>query len=250
MKLKDLRFMVMLPVVLLTALNAVSDNQQEIQQLEIERHLDSVFNSSSLVSLPYFSTHITEFDMKTAADTLGVELAAIKAVIEIEAGYAHRGIVSPGIPIVFFQRAVFLKKAAKNNSDLTQARKLYPELFSTGTSSKPRVYHHYDLLQKAMKVDPVAAVESTFWGMFQIGGFNWKRCGAGSPEEFAFRMSMSEKEQFRFFIKFIQHGGMLDSMRQKNWTRFAAVYNGPGYQRRQYHVRLAEAYKKHKSNSL
>ena len=101
-----------------------------------------------------------------------------------------------------------------------------------------------------MKVDPVAAVESTFWGMFQIGGFNWKRCGAGSPEEFAFRMSMSEKEQFRFFIKFIQHGGMLDSMRQKNWTRFAAVYNGPGYQRRQYHVRLAEAYKKHKSNSL
>lgn len=249
MKLKDLRFIAALPL-LLTAFTGVADDQVEIQQLEIERHLDSIFNSSSLVSLPYFTTHLTDFDMQTAADTLGVELAAIKAVIEIEAGFDRKGIVTPGIPVVFFQRAVFLKKAAKNNADLVSARKQYPELFSTVRTSLPRSLFHHDLLQKAMKVDPVAAVESTFWGMFQIGGFNWKRCGAGSPEEFAFRMSMSEKEQFRFFIKFIQQGDMLESMRKKNWARFAAVYNGPGYQRRKYHIRLAETYKKHKSNSL
>lgn len=247
---KNLRFVFCLALIFKVIL-ATAQIEPEKQQDEIERQLDSIFISSSLISLPDFSTSLSDRDMQMAADTLGVELAVIKAVIEVEAGQPHCGIIAPGIPLVVFQRSVFLKKAEKNNSDLKSAKELYPELFSSVTNrSISRHLRNHNLLKQAMNIDYVAAVESCFWGMFQIGGFNWKRCGASSPEEFAFRMSLSEKEQFRYFIKFIHRGDMLQSLKDKNWARFAAVYNGPGFRRRSYHIRLAEAYKKHKLNTL
>ncbi|MDE5970680.1 MAG: N-acetylmuramidase family protein [Muribaculaceae bacterium] len=247
---KNLRFVVFLALVLKVAL-ASAQTEHEILQDEIERQLDSIFISSSFISLPNFTTSLTEADMQAAADSLGVELAVIKAVIEVEAGHSHCGIIAPGIPLVVFQRSVFLKKAEKNRADLKRAKKEFSELFSTTPNrSLSRNLRHYNLLKQAMDVDYNAAIESTFWGMFQIGGFNWKRCGASSPEEFAFRMSLSEKEQLRYFTKFIQRGDMLQSLRDKNWERFAVVYNGPAFRRHSYHVRLAEAYKKHKLDNV
>ena len=247
---KNLRFVVFYALIFKVAL-ASAQTEYEIQQDEIERQLDSIFISSSFISLPNFSTSLTEPDMQAAADSLGIELAVIKAVIEVEAGQSHCGIIAPGIPLVVFQRSAFLKKAEKNNADLKSAKNRHPELFSaTPNRSLSRSLRHYSLLKQAMDIDYNAAVESTFWGMFQIGGFNWKRCGASSPEEFAFRMSLTEKEQLRYFTKFIQRGDMLQSLRDKNWARFAAVYNGPAYRRHNYHVRLAEAYKKHKLENV
>ena len=81
--------------------------------------------------------------------------------------------------------------------------------------------------------------------MFQIGGFNWKKCGAESVEDFVSRMSRSERDQLELFAAFIRNNnGMLEAIRNKNWLRFALIYNGPKAKSRGYHTRLAKAYKR------
>ena len=86
----------------------------------------------------------------------------------------------------------------------------------------------------------------TFWGMFQIGGFNYKQCGCESVDEMVKLMSDSELMQLELFARFIKNAGMLDDLKKKNWAGFARKYNGTSYARRGYHTRMANAYAKFK----
>ena len=47
-------------------------------------------------------TRLTDDDYRRVAEELGVETATIKAVVEIEAGTAHKGFAAPGIPLINF----------------------------------------------------------------------------------------------------------------------------------------------------
>ena len=102
-------------------------------------------------------------------------------------------------------------------------------------------------LRMARTIDEKTAVQGTFWGMFQIGGFNWKLCGCSSLEEFVTRMSRSERDQLELFANFIKSIGIDKALANKNWAAFARRYNGPSYASRGYHTRMAAAYKRHKS---
>ena len=84
----------------------------------------------------------------------------------------------------------------------------------------------------------------TFWGMFQIGGFNYKICGCNSVSEFVEKMSYSELEQLELFAVFIRNTGYLKYLKDKDWAKFARAYNGPSYAKRGYHTKMAKAYKK------
>ena len=97
-----------------------------------------------------------------------------------------------------------------------------------------------------MSLDSISAIEGTFWGMFQIGGFNWQRCGASSHSEFVKLMSRSERDQLEMFANFIRQAGLLPALKKKDWSTFARGYNGAGYAARGYHTRMASSYAKHK----
>ena len=84
----------------------------------------------------------------------------------------------------------------------------------------------------------------TFWGMFQIGGFNYKLCGCESVDEMVRLMSYSELQQLELFATFITNTGMLADLKNKNWSCFARKYNGASYARRGYHTKMAKAYAK------
>ena len=86
----------------------------------------------------------------------------------------------------------------------------------------------------------------TFWGMFQIGGFNYKLCGCDSVDEMVRLMSYSELEQLELFATFITNTGMLPDLKAKNWAAFARKYNGASYARRGYHTKMANAYARFK----
>ena len=101
-------------------------------------------------------------------------------------------------------------------------------------------------LDAARTIHDLSAIEGTFWGMFQIGGFNWKKCGAESPDEFVKLMSRSERDQLELFANFITNTGLLQHLRNKNWAAFARGYNGNGYAARGYHTRMANAYAKYR----
>jgi hypothetical protein len=60
-------------------------------------------------------------------------------------------------------------------------------------------------------------------------------------------MSYSELEQLELFAAFIRNTGMLNDIRNKNWSAFARKYNGASYAKRGYHTKMANAYAKFKA---
>ncbi len=232
------------------AMSAQTVNKIEATQAEFERQLDSIFHRSSLVFMPEFpdSRKLTEADYKRISEEADIEEAAIKAVVEIESGKTHNGFSPTGKPLLNFDLSLFKKKLAKEGINLNQARKKAPVAFMPPDTKRFGSYSdaQHARFEAARTISEKAAIESTFWGLFQIGGFNWSKCGLDSADEFIELMSRSEQDQLRLFINFLDRNGMLNLIRTKNWSAFAHRYNGPGYKRRGYDRRLAAAYKKYK----
>ena len=189
---------------------------------------------------------LTDRDFIEVAEALGVEVAAIKAVVEIEAGSTHQGFASPGKPLINFDLTMFRRFASRRGINLAKYGNSHSVVFSSHRGSQTRAHSR---LEAARTIHPHAAVEGTFWGMFQIGGFNWKRCGAESIEDFEMRMSRSERDQLDMFAEFITSTGLIKHLREKNWAAFARGYNGPSYASHSYHTRMASAYKRHSAAS-
>lgn len=189
---------------------------------------------------------LSEEDYSKAAERLGVETAVIKAVVEIEAGRNHNGFHAPGMPLVNFDLAMFKRAAARRGIKLSKYHKSHREVFARpdirryGSSQTAQ----HARLSGAMSIDSTAAIDGTFWGMFQIGGFNWKKCGASSREDFVMRMSRSEHDQLDLFVNFVINGGMDRFLRKKDWAGFARRYNGASYKKRRYDTRMANAYRR------
>lgn len=194
---------------------------------------------------------LTERDYAEVARELGVETAAIKAVVEIETGRTRRGFNPDGTPVINFDLAVFRKMARKNGINLSRYSRSHPAVFR-----RPDIAAHgsqqaaeHVVYNSAADIDELTAIEGTFWGMFQIGGFNWRMTGASSPAEFVARMSANERQQLELFAGFIRRSGLLKHLQAKNWGAFARGYNGPQYASRRYHTRLANAYNKYKKQA-
>lgn len=206
-------------------------------------------DSVKAVSYEHIPDRLTDEDFREVAEELGVEVAAIKAVVEIEAGAKHEGFWANGKPIINFDLSMFRKFAARNKINLSRYQRSHAVVFAKPNRAR---YGSYQAAQQARldaarTIDDKTAIEGTFWGMFQLGGFNWKVCGTSSPDEFVRLMSRSERDQLELFAEFIRETGMLPLLKAKNWSAFARRFNGPSYARRGYHTRLARAYAKHKA---
>ena len=191
---------------------------------------------------------LTDNDYRQAADELGIDVAAMKAVVAIEAGASHMGFYAPAKPTINFDLTMFQRGASRKGINLAKYKKKHPVVFSRPNASRYGSYQEaqYERLKGAMEIDSILAMENTFWGMFQIGGFNWKKCGTESVTEFVERMSSSEHEQLELFVEFVKSQGLDKYLQKKDWAAFAKGYNGPKYASRGYHKRLAAAYRKYK----
>ena len=191
---------------------------------------------------------LTDDDYKAVAEELGVEVAAIKAVVDIEAGRNHQGFFAPGKPLINFDLTMFRQHARRKGINLSRYSKSHSIVFSSPDARKygSTQSAQQERLKTARSIDDHTAVQGTFWGMFQIGGFNWQLSGAASREEFMEMMSRSEYDQLMLFANYIRNTGLLKYLKNKNWAAFARIYNGPSYAARRYHTRLASAYLKHK----
>ena len=189
---------------------------------------------------------LTDDDYQRVAEELGIDVATMKAVVEIEAGSAHQGFAEPGIPLVNFDLVVFkrfMRKAGKSYSKYTKSTAFQrPNTRKYGSYGKAQ----WARLESARKINKEIAEKATFWGMFQIGGFNWKKCGCSSIDEFVERMCRSEQEQLELFAQFCIHMDLVKYLKKHDWNSFAYHYNGPRYRSLGYHTRLRKAYAKHK----
>ena len=213
----------------------------EAYQDSLDRYFDTLFFRSSLLYLPPEDYTISESDYIRVAEELGVETAAIRAVVEIETGKNHQGFYSKSHPVINFDRSLFSRNVKKSGISVPAATYSKIMADSRGKSHEERNVTRFSL---AAEVDETLAVESTFWGMFQIGGFNWRRCGTSSAKQFEYLMSRSERDQLELFAHFLVSTDLVKYLKTKNWSAFARHYNGPNYRARGYHTRLAAAYKK------
>ncbi|MCQ9638591.1 N-acetylmuramidase family protein [Chryseobacterium sp. WG14] len=178
---------------------------------------------------------LTEQDYIIAAHELGCEVAAIKAVAEVES--LNGGFQADGKPKILFERHKFHEftfgKYSAMNSDIS--------------NPKPGGYtgNEYVRLDKAAKLDRNAALKSSSWGKFQIMGFNHNLVGFPVLQDFINAMYKSEGEQLKAFVQFIKRNKLDDELRDKKWADFARVYNGRNYHINEYDKKMAAAYKKY-----
>lgn len=181
---------------------------------------------------------LTIKDYQAAAKVLNCEVAAIRAVAEVES--RGGGYLDDGRPEILFERHVFHQKTAGKYSAT------HPDISNrtAGGYGKGGANQHIRLA-KAANLNRDAALESASWGKFQIMGYHWKALGYKSLQAFINAMYESEAKHLEAFVKFIQVNGLADELRNKQWAKFARAYNGPAYAKNKYDTKMAAAYKKY-----
>lgn len=182
-------------------------------------------------------------DMQLAADDLGVPLASIRAVTFVEA--KEFGFFKNGHPVILFERHKFFKylgeirgSAFANSTAAMRGDICNPK--AGGYLGKEAEIRRLDA---AVAINERAAFMSASWGLFQLMGFNYQLCGYASVEAFVADMKKSEDLQLKAFVRFIKsQPGLLKALRERNWARFAELYNGAKYRENLYDTKLASAF--------
>jgi len=174
---------------------------------------------------------------REAAAALGCELAAIKAVAEVES--RGEAFLNDGRPPILFERHVFSRRTDGRFDEQ------YPDISNPAPGGYEGGAAEYGRLMDAICLDERAALESASWGRFQIMGFNFRAAGYGSVEPFVSAMCDSEELQLKAFVAFVRFHGLDAYLRTKNWPAFAEGYNGPAYRRNRYDEKIAAAYARH-----
>lgn len=219
------KFLICVMAALLPAL-AFSQQENKATRIIEQQHHDLTERDFSDDSPNDRYKRLTESDYQKVANELGIEVAAIKALSKIEAGNA--GFVNPGKPTINFDLWVFKSMLRKNGHTISAASKKAPIAFARVNAKRFGGYGkaQWARLNDACRVNRDLALQSTFWGMFQIGGFNYKKCDCSSAEEMATLMKQSEAMQLELFARFIRNCGLVKYIKAHNWYAFSKGYNG------------------------
>jgi hypothetical protein len=181
---------------------------------------------------------LTEHDYQEAAQKLGCEVAAVKAVAEVESG-PHGAFLASGDPVILFERHKFSKftggKYDQSNPDISNRK-------PGGYGPVSQQHARY---QEAAALDADAAIMSCSWGRFQVMGFHWQDLGYPSLQDFVDAMYLSEANHLDAFVRYILRNGLAKHLKNKNWAALALGYNGADYKINKYDEKLAAAYRKY-----
>lgn len=186
--------------------------------------------------------HLGEAELRLAAEQLGVPLAAIQAVAEVESLGA--GFLADGRPVILLERHVAYQRAAQAGLDAEQLAQRYPAICQRsrgGYAGKAAEWARFQSL--ASVAGDGVAIEACSWGAYQIMGYHWPSLGYPSAQAFRQAMETSEGEQLWAFVRFIEaEPALLKALKAKKWADFARLYNGPAYKDNLYDAKLAAAY--------
>jgi hypothetical protein len=175
--------------------------------------------------------------MTNGCDLLGVKAAEIWAVLTVET--TGSGFLPDRRPQILFERHIFHRET-DGAFDATT-----PEV----SNATPGGYgtlgaHQYDRLAQAITLNRQAALHSASWGIGQVMGFNADNAGFPDVETMVQAMVKSEDAQVGGMFEFLLANHLDGPLRSHDWTSFARGYNGPGFAKNQYGVRLSAAFQK------
>lgn len=181
---------------------------------------------------------LTDDDFQAAAESLGVPVAAVKAVAEVEA--PGPGFLPTGEPRILFERHKFSRHTG-GRYDRTHPNISNPKWGGYGPESA-----QHGRLQQATALDREAGLKSASWGKFQILGENYEQAGFGTLQGFINAMYASEADHLEAFVNFIRTDSRLHAaMKALDWRTFARIYNGPAYAANKYDTKLASAFRRY-----
>ncbi|QCO22886.1 DUF3380 domain-containing protein [Acinetobacter cumulans] len=187
---------------------------------------------------------LTDLQIQLQAKLLGIETAALRAVIEVEC--KSSGFNADGTPVILFERHVMRQRliANKRDIDLKLISVERPDLCNKTDGGYGLYSAQHGRLNAAAQYHRVSALESASWGIGQVMGYHWKSLGYESLQAFINAMYKDEASQLDAMCRYIKVNGLVNSLKNKDWKAFAHGYNGSAYAKNSYDVKLANAYKK------
>ena len=190
---------------------------------------------------------LTNEQIKDLANKHGIEYAGLKAVVEVEA--SGKGFIGD-VPKILYEPHIMHRLLTKKNyiTIRNNLMKAHPNLcyprWGTYKYGAESIQHRR--LEIASQFNRDTALESCSWGLGQVMGYHWKSLGYESLQAFINDMYESEAKQLEAMIRFIKVNGLLLALKNADWVKFARGYNGSGYAKNKYHIKLANAYAKYK----
>jgi hypothetical protein len=188
------------------------------------------------------ATTLTEDDYARAAKALNVEVAAIKAVAEVES--AGSGFLPDGRPSILYEAHIFHQHSkgahagAKDRRGVALSSPSWNRALYGATGAA-----QHNRYEDARALNADAANKACSWGMFQILGANHKACGFDTSQAFVDAMwTGGASAHLDAFVAFIKANKLDGALRAKNWAAFAKGYNGPAYAQNAYDKKMAAAY--------
>ncbi|KYQ83573.1 peptidoglycan-binding protein [Acinetobacter sp. NRRL B-65365] len=188
---------------------------------------------------------LTKEQVATQATVIGVEPAALQAVIDVEC--KGNGFNADGTPVILFERHVMRQRLIlhKKRSIADEMMRKRPDLCNTSAGGYGLYSQQHKKLEDAAKFDRFSALESCSWGIGQVMGYHWFNLGYPSIQSFINAMYKDEASQLDAMIRYIKTNGLVNALNNKDWKSFARGYNGAAYAKNSYDIKLANAYKLH-----
>jgi hypothetical protein len=208
--------------------------------------VDGIAGPKTMIALTgaALPSHLADSDLVKAADALGVSVAAVRAVNEVES--KGLGFLPDGRPKILFERHVFYGRLRDRGLDIDALAAKYPNIVSANPGGYMGNAAEYTRLAIAERIDADAAHESASWGAFQIMGYHWKALQYSSIADWVARMQRGEADHLDAFVRFIAADtALLSALKGRKWAAFAKGYNGRDYARNLYDAKLAQAYAKY-----
>ncbi|RZG64394.1 N-acetylmuramidase family protein [Acinetobacter bouvetii] len=187
---------------------------------------------------------LTEDQIQSQAQALGIEAAALKAVIEVEC--KGSGFNADSTPVILFERHVMRQRLIANGQSkvVDQMMIKRPDLCSKTAGGYGLYSAQHGRLNAAAQYHRSSALESASWGLGQVMGYHWQSLGYKTLQVFVNAMYKDEASQLDAMCRYIKVNGLINALKNKDWKAFAHGYNGSGYTKNNYDVKLANAYKK------
>jgi hypothetical protein len=185
------------------------------------------------------SQTLEDHDFETAAHLLDCDVAAIKAVAEVES--SGRGFLDDGRAKILFEGHIFYKytKGQFKESHPTICYSPWTKKFYRGGAGE------YERLAEAEALNKNAARMSASYGKFQVMGFNFAVCGFATVDDFYDAMQTDEGAHLAAFMEYLKHNRLDAALREHRWKDFAKGYNGPEYWKNKYDEKLKQACNKY-----
>ena len=186
----------------------------------------------------------TAAEIEKAAKEFGLEPAALLAIAEIEsAGQVFAKVDGRNEPLIRFEGHYFDRRLTGDQQERARAAGLASP--NAGDIANPRGQAaRWQLLGQAAAIDHRAAYESTSWGLGQVMGAHWQWLGFADVDALVTEARSGAAGQARLMARYLDKAGLTDPLNGHDWEAVGHGYNGPGFRKNNYHVKLAEAYRR------